>query len=81
HRFGDAVHLCVSDDGPGIPSDVKAQLFQPFFTTRPQGTGLGLSVAKAVATAHGGDISVATSELGASFTLQLPAYCQAVGDS
>ncbi len=81
HRFGDAVHLCVSDDGPGIPSDVKAQLFQPFFTTRPQGTGLGLSVAKAVATAHGGDISVATSELGASFTLKLPAYCQEVGDS
>lgn len=73
HCFGDAVHLCVSDDGPGIPEDVKAQLFQPFFTTRPQGTGLGLTVAKAVATAHGGNISVATSELGASFTLQLPA--------
>ena len=73
HCFGDAVHLCVSDDGPGIPEDVQAQLFQPFFPTRPPGTGLGLTVAKAVATAHGGHISVATSELGASFTLQLPA--------
>jgi len=81
HRFGDAVHLCVSDDGPGIPNEVKAQLFQPFFTTRPQGTGLGLSVAKAVATAHGGDINVSTSALGASFTVQLPAHGLEADDS
>jgi len=73
HRFADAIHLCVSDDGPGVPEDALPQLFEPFFTTRPQGTGLGLSVVKAVAAAHGGDVSVATSDLGTSFTMILPA--------
>ncbi len=73
HRFGDSVHLCVTDDGPGIPEALRARVFEPFFTTRPQGTGLGLSVVKAVATAHGGEVSVATSGRGTCFTIQLPA--------
>lgn len=72
HSFGGSIHLCVSDDGPGVPEDIRAQLFEPFFTTRPQGTGLGLSVVKAVAAAHNGDVSVATSELGTCFTIKLP---------
>jgi len=73
HRFGDAIHICVTDNGPGMSDDVQRQLFEPFFTTRPQGTGLGLSVVKAVAAAHGGDAWVHSSELGSSFTIQLPA--------
>lgn len=73
HCFGDSIHLCVTDDGPGVPENIQAQLFEPFFTTRPQGTGLGLSVAKAVAAAHGGDVSLATSKLGSCFTIKLPA--------
>ncbi|MGB5257959.1 MAG: ATP-binding protein [Woeseiaceae bacterium] len=73
HRFGDSIHLCVTDDGPGIPAAIGERVFEPFFTTRPQGTGLGLSVVKAVATAHGGDVSVASSEIGTCFTIQLPA--------
>ena len=72
HRFGDLIHLCVTDDGPGIPENLQARAFEPFFTTRPQGTGLGLSVVKAVAEAHGGDVSLATSKLGSCFTIQLP---------
>ncbi len=76
HRFGDAVHLCVSDNGPGVPEEALPQLFEPFFTTRPQGTGLGLSVVKAVAAAHGGDVAVSTSQLGSTFTLILPANQQ-----
>lgn len=72
HSFGDSIHLCVTDDGPGVPDDVKTQIFDPFFTTRPQGTGLGLAVVKAVATAHGGDVSLSTSPLGSCFTIQLP---------
>ncbi len=72
HRFGDAIHLCVSDDGPGVPEDALPRLFEPFYTTRPQGTGLGLSVVKAVAAAHGGDVTVSTSVLGSTFTLILP---------
>ena len=73
HRFGDSIHLCVTDKGPGIPDELRTRVFEPFFTTRPQGTGLGLSVVKAVATAHGGEVSVATSGLGTCFTIQLPA--------
>ena len=73
HRFGDSIHLCVSDDGPGVPDGALPRLFEPFFTTRPQGTGLGLSVVKAVAEAHGGDVAVNTSDLGTSFTIMFPA--------
>lgn len=73
HRFGDDVHLCVTDDGPGIPADIQPRLFDAFFTTRPQGTGLGLSVVKAVVAAHNGDVSVSTSERGTSFTICIPA--------
>ena len=70
---GDRIHLCVSDDGPGVPDEALPRLFEPFFTTRPQGTGLGLSVVKAVANAHGGDVAVATSESGTRFTVMFPA--------
>lgn len=72
HRFGDAIHLCVTDDGPGISEAIRPRLFEPFFTTRPQGTGLGLSVVKAVVAAHDGDVLLNTSELGTSFTIRLP---------
>lgn len=72
YRFEDNIFLCVTDDGPGIPEDVQPRLFEAFFTTRPQGTGLGLSVVKAVATAHDGTVTVNTSNLGTSFTISLP---------
>ncbi|HNP64369.1 MAG TPA: HAMP domain-containing sensor histidine kinase [Woeseiaceae bacterium] len=72
HRFGDDIHLCVTDDGPGIPLDVQPRLFDAFFTTRPQGTGLGLSVVKAVVAAHGGEVLVSTSDRGSSFTIRIP---------
>lgn len=81
HRFGDLVHLCVTDDGPGIAEHVRKKLFEPFFTTRPQGTGLGLPVVKAVAAAHGGDVHVSTSNRGTCFTIQLPADGNDKGDS
>lgn len=73
HCFGDSIHLCVTDDGPGVPDGIRAKIFEPFFTTRPQGTGLGLSVVKAVAVAHGGNVAISTSERGTCFSIQLPA--------
>ncbi len=73
HRFGDSVHLCVTDDGPGISADVQSRLFEAFFTTRPQGTGLGLSVVKAVAVAHHGEATATSSKRGSCFTIRLPA--------
>ena len=48
----------VADDGPGIPEELRAHIFDPFFTTRTDGNGLGLTVARDVAIAHGGTLLV-----------------------
>lgn len=53
-RVGAGAVFTVSDDGPGLADDVRAQLFTPFFTTRPTGTGLGLVIARRILEAHGG---------------------------
>ena len=63
----------VSDSGPGIAPEVKAKLFTPFFTTRPGGTGLGLSVVQHIAVRHRGHVHAENgSNGGARFTLWLP---------
>jgi signal transduction histidine kinase len=51
--------LLVEDDGPGIPEEARLRLFEPFFSTKESGTGLGLALVYATVTAHGGDISLA----------------------
>lgn len=50
--------VVVSDDGVGIPKELQERVFEPLFSTRPEGTGLGLTVARRVATAHGGDLAL-----------------------
>jgi two-component system NtrC family sensor kinase len=68
-----AAILTVADDGPGIPRDVLGQVFDPFVTTKPRGTGLGLAIAQAIIDAHGGRISIASSDpTGTCVSLQLP---------
>lgn len=65
--------LVVEDDGEGVDPAQAEQIFQPFFTTRAQGTGLGLALARRAARAHGGELSVDRGPLGgARFTLTLP---------
>ena len=70
----------MRDDGPGIPEELRARVFEPFFTTRRDsgGTGLGLSVSLGIAESHGGSLVVdeATGG-GASFRLQLPIASEA----
>jgi two-component system sensor histidine kinase FlrB len=69
----DTVELCVADTGPGVPEAIRDQLFKPFFTTRSNGTGLGLSVVRAVAQAHGGSVRLEQAHAGGSvFIVQLP---------
>ncbi len=68
-----AVELAVADSGPGIAPELRARVFEPFFTTRPNGTGLGLAVARQIVEAHGGRIDVGDHPGGgACFTVRLP---------
>jgi signal transduction histidine kinase len=67
----------VEDDGPGLAEQAASRLFEPFFTTKDKGTGLGLAVSRAIARAHGGDITLSPSPgQGAIFTLTLPLHMQ-----
>lgn len=71
--------ISVKDDGPGIPERIMKQLFTPYFTTRANGTGLGLALVKQTIDAHGGVISAANQpQHGAVFTIFLPAAPEAV---
>ena len=75
HLFarGNALHLSVSDNGPGIEPATLARLGEPFFTTKTTGTGLGLAVVKAVARAHQGELTLRSRVgLGTCATLVLP---------
>jgi signal transduction histidine kinase len=58
------VMISVKDNGNGIPDSIKEKIFQPFFTTKPtgSGTGLGLSLSYDIVTAHGGEIKVESKE-------------------
>jgi PAS domain S-box-containing protein len=69
----DGVLLKVEDDGPGIDPEAVEGIFHPFFTTKPNGTGLGLAVAKRIVEDHGGSLSTEKRETGAAFQVLLPA--------
>lgn len=65
--------LRVEDNGPGLPADVVRRLFEPLFTTRSAGTGLGLALCRRITEKHGGEISGGNrSEGGACFVVTLP---------
>ncbi len=67
------VDLMVCDNGPGIPQALQERVFEPFFTTRTQGTGLGLAVVRAIAEAHGGSAWMSSQPgIGSTFGLRLP---------
>jgi signal transduction histidine kinase len=69
-----AVETSVTDSGAGIPDDVQAQLFRPFFTTKTRGTGLGLASSRAIIEAHEGSIGFDAGPSGGSrFWFRLPA--------
>ena len=63
----------IADDGPGIPENEQSRVFDPFFTKREGGVGLGLAVVQQIIATHDGTIHVGKSMLGgALFTITLP---------
>lgn len=68
----DAVLVQIEDHGSGVEPARAAELFEPFFTTKAEGTGLGLAISRAIARAHGGDVTYARAGAVTRFSLSLP---------
>jgi two-component system, LuxR family, sensor kinase FixL len=65
--------VTIADNGPGIPDEVRARLFQPFFTTKARGTGLGLTTVRRLIEAHGGTVAVDCPPAGGTIvTIAIP---------
>ena len=70
---GGAVAIDVTDDGPGIPEEIRDRIFSPFFTTKAKGSGLGLAIVRKIVDAHEGRIDVSVGERGGTtFRVLLP---------
>ncbi len=80
HEFGDKISIEVKDTGIGVPEENLKRLFTPFFTTKPDGSGLDLAICKRIVEAHCGKIS-AESQVGkgTTFTVELPRNWHAPG--
>lgn len=74
-RYDSQVHIFIEDSGPGISQEVKNQIFEPFISTKPNGTGLGLSVSYGIVERHHGNLALVAPRNGngACFEIQLPA--------
>jgi len=72
-EFEHGVEIVFQDTGPGIPENRRNNIFEPFFSTKEGGTGLGLTVSYNIVTAHGGTLDLVNEhESGACFRLFLP---------
>ena len=71
---GEHVLVEITDDGPGIPREIKSRILEPFFTTKGvgEGTGLGLDIVRRIVTGHGGEIRVDSTPGETSFRVRLP---------
>ena len=79
-RLGDNIEIVVSDTGPGLPASVQDRPFEPFVSTKPGGTGIGLSICRTIAEAHGGEISFRTEAgKGTAFRVTIPIFHETDG--
>ena len=67
-----SVRVAVRDHGAGVAAEIRSRLFTPFCTTKPDGVGVGLALAKELVDAHGGRLDWEPAEPGARFTITLP---------
>ena len=75
----DMVHTAIKDCGLGLTSDNKEKIFQPFYTTKHNGLGIGLSISRAIIEAHGGQLwAENNADRGATFHFTLPVNGQEV---
>ena len=72
---GDRIRIEIQNNGPGIAAELREQIFEEFFTTRPEGLGLGLRICRSIVDAHGGTIEARdrADGVGARFVVTLPA--------
>lgn len=68
----EAIVVRIEDSGPGLPADVSDRIFEPFFTIKPEGMGLGLSISRSIVEAHGGRLSYIPGSEGAIFEFAFP---------
>ena len=69
---GDRLRITVADTGPGVVVELRERIFEPFETSRPGGSGLGLSIVREIARAHGGCVRLVPGRSGGAFELDLP---------
>ena len=69
---GERLHVQVADDGPGIPEDVRSRIYEPFFSTKESGTGMGMSIVHNFVAMHGGTIDIATGASGTIVDVAIP---------
>jgi signal transduction histidine kinase len=74
YKKNNQIVVAITDDGPGIPDDIKSKIFQPFFTTKPagEGTGLGLDIVNRIVEKHKGKIEVESIPGKTTFSIYLP---------
>ncbi len=74
------LEFCVNDNGPGVADDLLPILFDPFITTKTNGSGLGLALVAKMVGEHGGVIECESSSRGTSFRILMPAWKEGLGD-
>ena len=66
------IEISVTDSGPGIPAEIEPEIFTPFFTTKSEGSGIGLSVSRQILLAHGGELLlIQDKKAGTRFVMRL----------